>query len=426
MKDSELIKWRRNDEEVIERNVQAFLAILEVNDTGRVQSRKIFGVERYSLLLAHFVQIQGVDSIETRKNLIFRAFFNRLKTYRQQNLLGFRKALAAEVRNYLKRPISPYTVLYPLHVTSSEYSGPDSFQVLDIQIRVCSWESVTKEFETEPFFKRVGTLPYNSSPNLKDDFVPLVLATHARDPSQAFAPAYESAHLLRSILNLQQSLFRGRLQYGYPTPLSVFLPPLAHAVFDKDGRFEHFAYSTEVIWKTGTNSLDMEQCRNAQDFINTLGVPKTARETAHLIADGLSRYGHALDTADRRTAFLMMWQILEQLTLQSSENFSQRQVTSRVNALLRQHISVKDSMRFLTDIRNTFVHHGQFPDDVALETLNILKLVVEQAIIELLNLKSDFQTTASLRRFYDHATEPSAVLEDRARIVEFLLQWKLP
>ena len=72
MKDSQLVKWKKRDEAMLSRNIQAFMDILWIDENGKVKTTEGFKLEAYLNILSHHIEIYKVQSLDLKQNLLFR------------------------------------------------------------------------------------------------------------------------------------------------------------------------------------------------------------------------------------------------------------------------------------------------------------------------------------------------------------------
>jgi hypothetical protein len=219
IKSSQLVRWKSRDESTIRRNIRAYLDILEIDENGHVTTSEGFRLDAYLNILSHCVEIYKVSSFDTKRNLLFRAGFLRLKKYKNQDIHSFRRALAAEVRNYLQKPLKTYHVLFPLHGTIEEESDSE-YSVLGKVLTIDTWENVSKGFEIKEFLRESR---YRCrGVDLQEGFTPLMIRESGRDLDEVFDSAEKYFDLFRSLLNLLYAFGTHTRQWGHSKPLAKF------------------------------------------------------------------------------------------------------------------------------------------------------------------------------------------------------------
>ena len=416
----ELVKWDANDEEVVARYVQRLMHILTINKDGRVQTTQHFKLDAYLRILSQTVGIRGVEDPERKRSLIGRAAFRRLKKHRTQSLASFRQALAAEARGHLRRVPATYWILFPLQIPPTQLDRFRWFTVLGTRLTVRSWTRVRSDFDLDAFLEDPLLPLAGLTISLEADFTPMMATAQGRDSHEAFREAARAFDLFRSLLNLVPKFGRMTKRWGFQAePLGAILPPPVYGVFDCEGAYLEYWYSTTRHANYRTNTVPPDQIRAARVLAKKLAGPVPGRgTTAALVVGALEKYGEALDATEWRQCFLVFWQILELLTLQT-DGLSIKSVTNRICALLGQDQLVRDLLRVLYDTRNALVHLGRFPagDEEGLIEINLLKYVVDRSLRAMLAQLSRVPDEYSLTKLYSHATVNDADLARLERVI---------
>ncbi len=100
-----MITWNEKNEPIISKYVAKFLEILEVDGRGKVSTTRGFELNVCLKILSTHIEIDGVSSSRDTAYLLHRAFFNRLKLYRRQNLNYLKLALSTAAKRFLRRPL---------------------------------------------------------------------------------------------------------------------------------------------------------------------------------------------------------------------------------------------------------------------------------------------------------------------------------
>lgn len=422
LKDRELIIWPAGKEKIIEKTVGDFLGILKVDRNGEVRTTRSFELGVYRKILSSYVAINGIDSSQDVSHLIYRAVFNRLKHYQRQDLAGFRKALAAEARKFLKRPINTYSILLPLHMRPTELQSTRSISIFGVKLLVRNWLFCRRKFELDEFIRATRLHLKDSHFEYFGKFNPIIVSSQGKYVQEAFLPVERSFDFLRWLINLQYQYGRTTRRWGgIPKPLGKILPPPTYAIFRSDGSYETMFYSLRRYEDYSANSLAPQILPQVRRISRILGGLNHSSEIQTILVEAIALYGEALDAFDWRHSFLTLWQILEIITLQSEDNLSMKTVRNRVSGLLYQQGLFKDLLDASYQIRNSLVHRGSFPDESGLEEVNLLKIIVERSINRLFSLVRVCKTKESLERYYQHIFMPSSELTDRRRIIRNIL-----
>jgi len=421
LKDKVLVAWNTKQETLIKRYVDLLSRILKVNSKGNVETSEIAKLEVYLKILAQNITIQEISDLETKRQLIFRATFTRFGKYKSKDIHTFRKALAAETNQYLARPVQKFKILFPLNVRPGEFDKFHSFSILNKKLLVRNWNYVQKHFEYSTLMTEVKRHSPSYNTSLTSYFVPILITTEAQDYQQAFNKASRAFDLFRSLLNLQLKFGTSTMQFGgYPKPLGKIFPPPIYGIFDEHGKYVRFYYNTVRDYQYMHNSIPDDRIVQVRKLASKILVPKSDDDTVSLNIEVLEKYGEALDTSEWRLSFLVLWQILELIALQSNEELSMKNVVNRINIIFGQNQLIRDLLSALYQTRNLLVHKGQFPSEQALREVNLLKYIVEPCMNFILSKTKYLPTKNSLNKYYEHAASNNADLAERERIISLI------
>ncbi len=422
-KPSDFVKWETKNEDLIDKYVSAFMKILNFKN-GEVSTTDSFHLSIYIRILGQNIEFREIDGLDIKYGLIYRAAF-RLRKYRNQDILKFQRILAVEVRKYLHRPINQYWILFPLHVAAGQLAQYRSFTVFGEILRVANWVTLSRKLRIERFFDdaRMQLQDRNAEIFLQTSFTPIIIKSEGRNEREAFDNADQAFDLFRGLLNLLYQFGRITTRWGgYPQPLGYILQPPVYGVFHSNGEYSEFLYNTAKGLTYNRNTIATEIVQGVRKLIKQIGSKQEKNDTKQLIIDSITKYKEALDTTEWRLAYLSLWQILELLTLQSADQINMRIVINRINILLRQDQTARDLLSTLYSTRNALVHQGTFPDERALEEVNLLKYIAERSINSVFAHSRTLKNIGSLARFYDHASSSDADLIDRQRVIKYISQ----
>jgi len=419
-----LVSWNSKQKDVVDRYVSYLSQILNIGQNGEVSTSEIAKLEIFLKILAQNINIAGISDLETKRNLIFQAAFLRFGKYETKNISTFSEALTAETDQHLNRPFKKFWILLPLNVyPGAKFDRFRSFSILSKRLLIRNWNYIEKHFDYTTFMTDVNRkLPIFKIP-LHSYFVPILVAVDAQDDQKAFDEANRSFDLFRSLLNLQFTFGMSSLQFGgYPRPLAKILPPPIYGVFDGTRKYLQFYYNIVNNYEYTQNDIADDKIIRCRKLASTLKSTKSEDDIMSLNVEVLEKYGEALDTSEWRLSFLILWQILESITLQSNEEFSMKTVVNRINILFGQNQLNKDLLSALYQTRNLLVHKGYFPSEQGLREVNLLKSIVEPSMQSILAQAKYLPTKNSLNKFYEHATDNNADLNERARIISLIRQ----
>jgi hypothetical protein len=204
--------------------------------------------------------------------------------------------------------------------------------------------------------------------------------------------------------------------------LATILPPPVYGTFAEDGRLQKLFFNTVRYESYGPNHLKDYDIGEVRRLANRPKEPENDSQTMAVLIEALEKYGEALDTSEWRLAFLLLWQILELITLQTSEKLNMNTVKNRVISLLNQDRLARDLLSALYRTRNSLVHRGSFPDAEGPREVSLLKYIVERATNALFSLLRTCPTKASLQRYYELISASNTELADRQRLTRNILR----
>jgi hypothetical protein len=419
LRPSELVTWDPEREEIVARYVQKLMDILTIDREGRVQTTQHFKLDAYVRILSHSVRIAGVEDAERKRSLVGRAAFRRLKKYRIQSVAAFRRAVAAEARQHLRGVPQKYWILFPLHVSPANMRTFRWFTVLGTRLRVRSWKRVRSDFDLDRFLRDTALPMDGLTISLEADFTPIMAMVEGRNSHEAFREAGRAFDLFRSLLTVAGQFGRMYKRFGYQLkPLGSILPSPVYGVFESGGAYLEYWYSTKTYPMYERSLVQSSQVRVARSLAKRLACAVGGAGTGSLVVEAVEKYGDAMDAREWRHCFLIFWQILELLTLQTN-GLNIKQVTNRICALLGQDQLTADLLRVLYDTRNELVHLGRFPaeDEQGLIEINLLKHVVDASLGAMLAQLTRVPDRDTLDKFYRHATLNDTELARLERVV---------
>lgn len=334
----------------------------------------------------------------------------------------FRRALAAEIRAYYRKPKDLFWFLLPLNVERASIDHKRSFTISGVKLRVWSWAYCQKNLEIKEFISDTQSLLKDPKFNYASHFTPIVSQARGHDFVEAFRQCEKGFDLFRWLVNLLYQFGKYQMQFGgYPRPLAKILPPPTFAAFTEDGAYRGFLFATARYEEYKANVVATDVWPDVRRLVGKLGAEGSRSEVQELIVDALQRYGEALDAIEWRLSFLQLWQILEKITLQGERSLSMSQVLSRTSSLLGQDQEARDLMRAIYETRNSLVHSGVFPDESGLLEVELLKYIVERAINALFSMQRVCTDRAQLDLYYQHNTSNSKELRHRKRLISHIL-----
>ena len=168
--------------------------------------------------------------------------------------------------------------------------------------------------------------------------------------------------------------------------------------------------------------LTNDQIKMLRRHIKILGASAPSGSTRELIVEAFHKYGLALDSAIWNSTYLSLWQVLELIAFRPSreQRYDMQSVTKRIRTLLkREDEFVLDLLRMLSNKRNRLVHMGQFSDRGE-EDVQLLRAIVDTALMALINLKKKLPTWNSLELYYKNALSQDAEIKMKGRVLRVI------
>lgn len=429
--DKVLVSWENRHQEVITRSIKTLMDIIQLDDKGKPKCYDSIQLLKLLTILSIHVKIKGVNDTNVRWHLLYRAAFNRLKKYSVQDLRWFRTSVAAEARNYLNKPVSRYSILFPLHVTQFP---ENTYTLLGNRLHISSWKRIREDhnLELESFWQAfTANDPNKELPFwLRARFTPILITSDNTNQIDAINSIEKTIDLFRTHLNMLYLFGVTRLfefNSGFPKPLSKILPSPLYVVFNDKGHYQDY-YQNDLFFdyfvqgRYKTNSISQPEIQRVQNSLSFLNATHQKQETMDLMISALYKYGEALDAIDWRLAFLLLWQVLELVTFQASDQFNMKTVLARITTLLGSTRDNKDILNILHEARNRFVHEGIFPTESAYQLVDLLKEIVERVLYSLLTLSTDYPTKSSLSHFYEYSARSDSDLATRKETIDTVLR----
>lgn len=395
---------------VINRNLTKILSSLNIDSKGRISWPFTGELEiRKEIIRSRIKVAELKDKKEILKELIFKAVIN-LKKQRVTSIdLGrMKNELINLIVDYLNQEKIKFSIIFPFHARGELFEKTKSFKIFDTDFLVINWNEVSCFSGWLDFTKRAKQLNFVSFRidkqifPLLGRFTPLLVSTEARTSNEAFEENNVKYELMRSIFNLLLSFGIFTFQAGPPKPLGKIYPPPLYPIFNPAGKFVDLYYNIEPY-----NYLDNSLNGRIGIKFNSIlrNIIKMKDEIGEIYIDSMQKYVHALDTFDWRDAFLALWQILENISLNSvDDNLKMSEIAGRIKNLLALGDTLeKYLVGALVETRNKLVHHGKFSKDALME-VNLLKIVTERALSNFYYFIKRFPDKKSLLHFYKYVT----------------------
>ncbi|MGD9895079.1 MAG: hypothetical protein AB7U18_27660, partial [Dehalococcoidia bacterium] len=340
---------------------------------------------------------------------------------RRRDPAAFRQQMAAAIRQSRAAKHERFYALLPLSVRGDRLAGVKVFESLDVRFQVATWKWVSARLALDDW-RTECTLNPRAFPFEQQQFLPLVAEIWGRSNEDAFRRAEAGFDFLRAVLNMSAQFGMITFQNGLPRPLGAVLAPPAYGVFRLDGTLIGAYLNPSTPRRYDAGALSEPQVEwSRQQLRRWKPSAKSGGDIRNIIVDTVSRYGQAMETADWREAFLMLWQALEILTTRQDEPFNMSIVCKRTAALFDNNEMIRDLIEALAGTRNALVHRGRFSAN-GLRVINVLKWVVEQSVETLDAFSRRARTSDWLWSFYAAAPMQERQLKQQASIVNYLVR----
>lgn len=254
---------------------------------------------------------------------------------------------------------------------------------------------------------------YADPPN---NYMQVRICVYARSPFDAANKAFEAIDLLRGIwnfyLNLKQP-FRETLTGDRKPVNHLVLGPL-HTLHFPSGEL-----ATEMWWYDVDYQKALSPSKIKRDLKKMYEFEQKSRKLLSKIkyqkeiTNAIIEYGRALDNRNWRTAFLRLWNVIEELTHTCSDGY--KVTIRRASFVFKDPEYHRQILNHLRDLRNSFVHAHGTADNI--ETyLYQLKRYVETLLYFHLSHGPDFENIGESAYFLDMPSD-IGILETKLRLL---------
>lgn len=240
----------------------------------------------------------------------------------------------------------------------------------------------------------------------------------ARSPQEAYYKAFNCIEILRAALNFSYNLKRTHIVRPYGPENYIIAGP-THTVhnirgtaFDKLTHYEpEYNSGNKRISNPAKIDLLIKNTSHIIKQVNTL-------EIGPWIGKGLIMYVEALDISNPKLSFTMLWSVLDYFTV-TTDNHSD--TAKKASSIWKDQDLVKSILVILREVRNDFVHGGVSAKSSS-DYLDILRGILDNFILFIINLKEQFTDTSSLEKYLNL---PSSKMELANKLSEIKKQSEL-
>jgi hypothetical protein len=341
---------------------------------------------------------------------------------------AFFQALEIE-KDRLERLQKPFTVLMFLNLDRRALKELEPIFILGDEITLVEWDELS-HLKVNDLWHEVAVFARSNPILLRVDsekpiprmtvFQPVLVTLTTYGPEAAVATASDRLDILRAILNMSSLLGKFTYFRSKPSHLSSILPSPIYGTFDDSGQLVITYYTTEKYVYT-RSTIKEQQFANVQYLLPFFAKHVQYPDTYHHIAGLMRLYQDALDINLPRPAFLAMWQVLESAVRFRQEKTPQREIASRVSALIEPDPILHDALKLLTNLRNDMVHSGEFLERGD-ATFFTLKLIADACLSRLVALANGFPTVHSLCDYIENVTLGDSALKRKMEVLSTIQQ----
>lgn len=385
---------------------------------GNIQYLDIFQISIDSSLLTSMIDF-SFPLTDTNKEIFVRNTIHRMKKDGKESLDNFGEILEIEAEKYYQSEFKKWYCLLPLNINKQSLLGKRWFSIGDKRLFTRKWNYIFRNFKIDDWFKEIKLNNRIEKEFILQNFIPLEVCIYERDHQSAFRQAESSFITLCSVLNLPLVFNRSRISFGGITrPLNKINPPPVYGVFND--AFEYVATYVETLPINDYKIIDIpkDRIRKAQIFISTLEKHTNNSPIKELVKRTIGIHFRAFDKTTWESAFLLLWQACELIT--RNPQLDNREVSRRLKILLSKNQDFfSDYIDLTRVVRNEFVHGGIFPENEE-SIVHMLKMIVEQSILELFLISKKIKTLDRLDLFYQTGSYNRKKIISYLRTLEYI------
>ncbi len=418
--------------EAIRRSIEWMVENSTTDDDGKIKTTVTLPFFFANELLNNYLPTDLSIPERTRRKAVFLALQRWMKHKKYSEdpdpVVALQHAYNTEIR-ILKRNCTTYTILMFLNVGSTSIDGFKSFSIIGDSLRFRKWNELT-DLDIEETWKEVA-LKDRSNPILWDigedrphpnisRFSPITLEVNTFGPEAAIEIASDRVDILRSIFNIPGTL--GGFSYfrSLPKALSQILPSPIYAIYDENGQKVSIYYTIEK-YDYKDEKIPTQRKESINYLLSLFTTKPQPSSSLYYLLNVIRQYQKALDISLPQTAYLAMWQVLENgISLGDTINLN-REIEARVSVLVELEPLFKDILHLLTKQRNDLVHSGIFPergDDIFF----ILKIITDAVIRSLIHLTHHYPEIAELRDYIRFACLGDQDISRKKRVIEKIIE----
>jgi len=345
-----------------------------------------------SLLLFH------VDSTESERRKIVNSAIFRWLAYTRKNTIqkeygSFMRAVIKEEEIYRKKRTN-FSVIFFLNIDISNYLQKLVLSGYKVEkINWCELENVSNDnlWYQIWFYDGDNPIIIHNQDNNKNfpnshHFIPYRIKLKGENEFEVAEIVNRIHDLLRSIINL--AFIIGVIYYfrDYQTSLTKVPPSPIFLVLNNDEKLvKLFHPSEKYVYPRINRELENDRfVKNIKFLTEKFGKDIDSKNIWFHLQKIILLYQRSLDCQNIDSAFLAMWQVLENSININERRIDFNEVKGRVKNLI--HLSTNEALMFdiVCEKRNRFVHYGKFAENSD-RYYFALKKFVDLIIISLIN-----------------------------------------
>lgn len=315
--------------------------------------------------------------------------------------------MRAKQSEYLARPMTRYALLTSITVKP---------HVILRRVQIGNSTILFERNSPDRFLAARSTIQEASGLPQSLDQLGVRIHVSGRSIHDAAFRALQDFDLLRSIWNLGRNMRTDRRwSSGSRQPVnSILLGPL-HTLHLLNGRLATDTWWYEPQYQKPLSLVDLSVNIDRM-YKFEVQVRKVLKQLAYgdRVQNAILKYGRALDLRDWRTAFLQLWNVLEDVTFTGGNRYD---VTiKRASFIWKEDHYHGQVLEYLRDLRNSFVHESTTSDDLEMHMYH-LKRYVEEILRFHLVIGKRFGSRAEVEQFLD-LPKDAQVLSQKIDLLE--------
>lgn len=399
-----VIRISSDNDTLVMKLVEEILTFSDPTDDGLLfHGQDIFAVDDRLYVLGDLLSINKVKINNDLKRGFIREAINRFKDNNVHNYSYFKRALKNVVKGYFDKEVVKYEILFS---TNIEFDWIENIELKDfnnLQMTLQGYQHV-KDNYLDKNKEELEKKPIDLD-SFDEDFSYFILDVYDRDANSAFNRANCSMELFRGFFNISEKGGKVTWQFGTSQgdPFSDYGPSKDMLVFNEKQEFLEYYFRVvpskhEIKASPFLKDWD-EKLKITMELIERFDKANVC-EFKDLIGRMIRSYNLALDQTESHFQFLHLWQIIENIFKENSnEKFGA--IISRIKNMCGNDELYSKIINILFKKRNMFVHDG---DITYIESSDVtqIKNIVDSTLIQLIYNLEEYKTKKDLIYFFDN------------------------